>query len=73
MSVWSVVSETISFTIVVGGIVISGFRLYIYYLLPRSVVLRLDTLMDETQASLQRAEAAGAIPPQSEYKVRLDW
>jgi len=72
MSVWLVVIEIIGFTIVVGGIVMHGFRLYIYYLRPRSVVLRLDTLVDETQASLQRAEEAGAILLESEYKVRLD-
>jgi len=72
MPVYTIVIEIIGFTIVVLGIVISGFKFSVRYLMPRNVALRLDTLLDKTQASLRRAEGVGAIPPQGEYKDRLD-
>jgi hypothetical protein len=45
----------------------------IHYLFPRNVAPFLSTLLDETQKLLERAEEIGAVPPQSEYKLRLDW
>jgi len=59
------------FTIAAVGVVISSFKCSIRYL-PRNIVPRLDTLLEKTQESLRRAEEVGAIPLQSEYKVRLD-
>ena len=47
--------------------------LLIRYMLPRNVIPRLCTLLDETQQLLGRAEGISAITPQSEYKSQLDW
>lgn len=71
MPVYTVVIEITGFTIVVLGIVING-REHLIDFLPRNVVQRLDTRLDEAQEFLRRAEEVGAIPPQSEYKDRLD-
>lgn len=44
----------------------------INYMLPRNVAPLLSTRLDETQQLLGRAEEIGTVPPQSEYKLRLD-
>jgi len=64
------VIDIISFCLSLLGIY--GPILLVHHLLPRKVVPLLSTLLDETQELLGRAEGIGAVPPQSEYKVRLD-
>ena len=62
--------DIISFTLSLLGIYAP--ILLIHYLLPRNVAQLLSALLDETQHLLGRAEEIGAVPPQSEYKLRLD-
>ena len=64
------VIDVIDFSLSLLGIY--GPILLILYLLPRNLAPRLFTLLDETQQLLRRAEELGAVPPQSEYKHRLD-
>ena len=66
------VIDILSFILTLLQIVIYGLVLLVRYLPPCNVVPRLATLLDETQQLLRRAEEVGAIPPQSEYKDRLD-
>jgi len=66
------VIDILSFILALLQIVIYGLILLVRYLPPCNVVPRLATLLDETQQLLRRAEEVGAIPPQSEYKDRLD-
>ena len=51
---------------------IYGPIIFILYLLPCHLAPLLSILLDETQQLLRRAEELGAVPPQSEYKRRLD-
>jgi len=51
---------------------ISSLILNIRYLLPRNVAPIVFVLLDETYQLLGCAEDIGAVPPQSEYKRRLD-
>ena len=62
--------DILSFSLSLLGIY--GPILLTRYLLPRNVTPILSTLLDQTQQLLGRAEQIGAIPPQSEYKFRLD-
>ena len=62
--------DILSFCLSLLGIY--GPILLVHYLLPRKVAPLLSTLLDETQKLLGRAEEIGAVPPQSEYKLRLD-
>ena len=64
------VIDILSFCLSLLGIY--GPILLVHYLLPRKVAPLLSTLLDETQELLGRAEEIGAVPPQSEYKLRLD-
>jgi len=41
-------------------------------LLPRYIISSLFALLNETQQLLERAEAIGAIPPESDYRALLD-
>ena len=66
------VIDILSFILALLQIVIYGLILLVRYLPPCNVVPRLATLLDKTQQLLCRAEEVGAIPPQSEYKDRLD-
>ena len=58
-----------SFCLSVLDLIVLKFR----YLLPRNAIPLLSALMNETRQLLDRAEAIGAVQPQSECKTRLDW
>jgi len=51
---------------------IHGLILNIRYLLPRNVAPIVSVILDETRQLLGCAEEIGAVPPQNEYKRRLD-
>jgi hypothetical protein len=52
--------------------IVYGLICSFYSLLPHNVAPLLSTLLDETQQLLDRAEAFGAVPQESEYKTQLD-
>ena len=62
--------DILSFSLSLLGIY--GPILLTRYLLPCNVIPILSTLLDQTQQLISRAEQIGAVPPQSEYKFRLD-
>ena len=64
------VIDALSFSLSLLGIY--GLLLYIRYLLPRNVAPFVSAVLNETQQLRGCAEQIGAVPPQSEYKLRLD-
>jgi hypothetical protein len=63
--------DILSFTFAVLSInsLVLNFR----YLLPRNAILLLAALLNETQQLLDRTEATGIIPLQSELRTQLNW
>jgi hypothetical protein len=51
---------------------ILGLTVTFRYLLPRNAIPLLSALLNETRQLLDRAEATGAVPPQSDIRTRLD-
>jgi len=61
------------FSISLSLLGVYGRVLHIRCLLPRHIIQSLSALLDETQHLLDRAEAIGAIPPESVHRTQLYW